>query len=399
MKKLIFGLTLLLFCSCKRIEKEQPLTDHGFYYTCSMDPQVVSDKPGKCPICKMELTKVTKQKDEAGGYLELSEQQIKLGNIHIDSIQNGRIGDELVLTGTVNFDQMHANSISARVSGRMEKLYFKNLGDYIKKGDPVFELYSEELNNAKQEYLLLLDKQRAFANEPLINFQQLLQASKHKLLLWGMSEKQIAEMANNKKASAITVFYSNQNGYLTQLSFKEGDYLMEGSTLLKTSDLDQVWVEAQAYTSQLSSINRNSEVLARFPDLSGLELKGRIEFVNPEINPDTRINLLRVSIPNQHHDLKPGMAAYVVLKSPARKSLTLPSNAVVRDAKGAMVWVAESKTKFHPVMVTTGLENDDQIEILSGLKNGMAIVVSGAYLLTSEWVFKKGAKPMEIHSH
>ena len=214
-----------------------------------------------------------------------------------------------------------------------------------------------------------------------------------------MSEKQIAEMANNKKASAITVFYSNQNGYLTQLSFKEGDYLMEGSTLLKTSDLDQVWVEAQAYTSQLSSINRNSEVLARFPDLSDLELKGRIEFVNPEINPDTRINLLRVSIPNQHHDLKPGMAAYVVLKSPARKSLTLPTNAVIRDAKSAMVWVAESKTKFHPVMVTTGLENDDQIEILSGLKNGMAIVVSGAYLLTSEWVFKKGAKPMEIHSH
>jgi Cu(I)/Ag(I) efflux system membrane fusion protein len=231
----------------------------------------------------------------------------------------------------------------------MEKLYFKNIGDYIKKGDPVFELYSEELNNAKQEYLLLLDKQRVFANEPLINFQQLLQAAKHKLLLWGMSEKQITDMANNKKASNITLFYSNVSGYITQLNFKEGDYLMEGASLLKTSDLDQVWVEAQAYTSQLSSINKNSVVLAKFPDLAGLELQGRIEFVNPEINPDTRINLLRVSVPNQSHTLKPGMAAYVVLKSPARKSLTLPTNAVIRDGQGAMVWVAISTTKFQRI--------------------------------------------------
>jgi membrane fusion protein, copper/silver efflux system len=294
---------------------------------------------------------------------------------------------------------MHANTISARVNGRMEKLYFKNLGDYIKKGDPVFELYSEELNNAKQEYLLLLDKQRVFAHEPLINFQQLLQAAKHKLLLWGMSEKQITDMASNKKASSNTVFYSNVSGYITQLNFKEGDYLMEGSSLVKISDLDQVWVEAQAYTSQLSSINSNSEVITRFPDLTGLELKGTIAFVNPEINPDTRINLLRVSIPNKDHQLKPGMAAYVVLKSPVRKSLTLPTNAVIRDAHGAMVWVAIASNKFQPVMVKTGLENDDHIEILSGLTNGMAIVVSGAYLLNSEWIFKKGAKPMEMHSH
>jgi len=143
-----------------------------------MDPQVISDKPGKCPICKMELTKVQKQSGGQIGQIELSEQQVRLGNIQVDSIHNGRIGDRLVLTGTVNFDQMTASNISARISGRIEKLYFKNLGDYINKGDPVFELYSEELNNAKQEYLLLQDKQRAFANETLINFQQLLQAAK-----------------------------------------------------------------------------------------------------------------------------------------------------------------------------------------------------------------------------
>jgi len=165
---------------------------------------------------------------------------------------------------------------------------------------------------------------------------------------------------------------------------------MEGTSLLKISNLEQVWVEAQVYTSQLAEINQNSLAVARFPELSGLELSGRITFVNPEINPDTRINLIRVSIPNQNHQLKPGMAAYVVLKSPTRKGLCLPSNAVIRDSKGAIVWIETSKNHFQPMMVETGLEIDDQIEIMSGLKDGMSVVVAGAYLLNSEYLFKRG---------
>jgi len=399
MKYLIIVLALIFCFSCKNGKGKETVLDSNFYYTCSMDPQVVSDRPGKCPICKMELTKVKKQIGGLNGQLELSDQQVKLGNIQVDSIRNGSIGDEMVLTGTVNFDQMNSVNISARVNGRIEKLFFKNMGDRIKKGAPVFEIYSEELNNAKQEYLLIQDKQRAFASETLINFQQLLQAAKNKLLLWGMTEPQIQEMSKSKKASNNTVFYSPAEGYVSQLNFKEGDYLMEGASLLKISNLEQVWVEAQVYTSQLADVHKNSLVIARFPEQIGLELMGKIEFVNPEINPDTRINLIRVSIPNQLHLLKPGMAVYVVLKSPPRKSLTLPTNAVIRDAQGAMVWVEIAKNSFKPMMVETGLEMDDQIEIKSGLKNGMAVVISGAYLLNSEYQFKKGAKPMEQHSH
>jgi Cu(I)/Ag(I) efflux system membrane fusion protein len=399
MKYIIIAFALFLFFSCQNGKSHETVLDSNFYYTCSMDPQVVSNKPGKCPICKMELTKVQKQVGGLSGQLELSAQQIKLGNIQVDSIHNGSIGDEMVLTGTVNFDQINATNISARVTGRIEKLFFKNLGDQIKKGDPVFEIYSEELNNAKQEYLLIQDKQRAFAAETLIDFQQLLLAAKNKLLLWGMTEQQIQELSKIKKTSNNTVFYSPAGGYISQLNYKQGDYLMEGASLLKISDLEKVWVEAQVYTSQMANVSKNSMALARLPELLGLELKGQIEFINPEINPDSRINLIRVTIPNQNHLLKPGMAAYVVFKSAPRKSLTLPTNAVIRDASGAMVWVETAKNKFQPMMVETGLEMDDQIEIKSGLKNGMAVVVSGAYLLNSEYQFKKGASPMEQHHH
>jgi len=398
MKNSILIFLTFAFFSCTTKVAEQT-AENDFYYTCSMDPQVVANKPGKCPICKMDLTIVKKQVMNVYGDLELSEQQIQLGNIKTDSIHNGSIGDEMVLTATLNFNQLLSSAISARVSGRIEKLYFKNLGDYIKKGDPVFDLYSEELNNAKQEYVLILNKQRIFENEPLINFQQLVQAAKNKLLLWGMSEIQIQELAKNKNSQPFTTFYSQVSGYITALNNKEADYLMEGNSLYQVSNLDQLWAEAQVYTSQLADMSSNSIATVRIPNMDEKEIQGNIEFVNPEINPATRINLIRVTIPNAGHKLKPGMAAYVILKSPARKSLSLPLHAVIRDSKGASVWIETRKNHFKSVLVETGLENEDRIEIKSGLKNGQSVVISGAYLLNSEYVFKKGNIPLETHQH
>ena len=385
----------LFFASCKN-KKEVP-QDSDTYYTCSMDPQVVEYKPGKCPICHMELTKVKKSSGENKNEIQLSEQQIQLGNIHTDTIRNGTIGDQLVLTATLNFDQMKASSVSSRVMGRVERLYFKNLGDYVKKGSPLYDLYSEELNNAKQEYLLVLDKKKEFANETTIDFDQLLQSAKNKLLLWGMSEDQVRELAKNKKATATTTFYSTASGYITALDIREGDYVMEGSTVVKLADLSSLWAEAQVYTSQLAAIDRNSIATVQLPDFDGREIKGRIEFVNPEINPDTRINLIRVSIPNPGNQLKPGMPAYVLLKSPLRKTLTLPVDAVTQDSKGSNVWIRNNDGSFENKMVTVGMQNSSLIEITDGLKEGDVVVITGAYLLNSEYVFKKGTNPMEGH--
>ncbi len=393
MRNIIMIVTIFLFiASCKN--KKELQKDSGIYYTCSMDPQVIEYKPGKCPICHMELTQVKKSNVENKDEIFLSEQQIQLGNIQTDTIRSGTIGDQLVLTATLNFDQMKASSVSSRMMGRVERLYFKNLGDYVKKGSPLYDLYSEELNNAKQEYLLVLDKKKVFATETNIDFDQLLQSAENKLLLWGMSQGQIQELAKNKNATPGTTFYSTSAGYITTVEIREGDYVMEGGTIVKLADLSSLWAEAQVYTSQLAAIDRNSVATVQLPDFDSREIKGRIEFVNPEINPDTRINLIRVSIPNPGNQLKPGMPAYVLLKSPQRKTLTLPIDAVIRDGKGATVWIQTTDKTFKSVMVQTGLESDDRIEIKSGLRVGDVVVVRGAYLLNSEYIFKKGTNPM-----
>lgn len=395
MRLLLISIFLLVLVACQnQVETPQ---DPNIYYTCSMDPQVVAYKPGTCPICKMDLTPVKKKTGENKDEIELSDQQIQLGNIQTDTIRNGTIDDHLLLTATLNFDQMKTSSASSRVSGRVEKLYFKNIGDYIKKGAPLYDLYSEELNNAKQEYWLVLEQRKEFASETTIDFEQLLQSAKNKLLLWGLTEGQIQQLAKQKKTTTTTTFYSPASGYLTNLEIQEGDYIQEGSTVIKLADLSTLWAEAQVYTTQFAALDRHSIATVQLPDLDDREIPGKIEFINPEINPDTRINLIRVSIPNPGNQLKPGMPAYVLLKSPARKSLSLPIDAVLRDGKGATVWIKTANHSFKSVMVQTGMESDDRIEITSGLKSGDVVVIAGAYLLQSEYIFKKGANPMEGH--
>lgn len=392
MKKYIIIIisALFVFASCKN--KKATLVNKDEYYTCSMHPQIMQDKPGTCPICHMDLI-VVKKTNTAADEIMLNDEQIRLGNIQTDTIRNGMIGDKVILTATLNTDESKVNSVNARIMGRIDRLYFKNMGDYVPKGAHLYDLYSEELNNAKQEYIAALEKQQTLDNS-IIDFNRLLQSARMKLLLWGMSEAQVNELGKSKKSSSLTSFYSNESGFITELPVMEGQYVSEGSTIVKLANLSSLWAEAQVYTSQLSAIDLKGTATVQFPDIPGKEWKGKIEFANPEIVSDSRLNLVRVSIPNPNGLLKPGMPAYVIIKSKELNTLTLPSDAVLRDGKMDIVWVQSGKNRYKMKMVQTGMETGDRLEIKSGLQNGDVVVTRGAYLLNSEFVFKKGADAM-----
>ena len=152
---------IIIFGACKTKNKESVQTSDT-YYTCSMHPQIMEESPGKCPICGMTLIAVKKDQGQVDNTIMLSDQQVQLGNIQIDTIGKGKIGNTTVLNATLTIDETKSSAISSRVAGRIDKLYFKNTGDYIKKGERLYDLYSEALNNAKQETFLRLKKQRSW---------------------------------------------------------------------------------------------------------------------------------------------------------------------------------------------------------------------------------------------
>jgi Cu(I)/Ag(I) efflux system membrane fusion protein len=330
--------------------------------------------------------------------LQLSDQQIQLGNISVDTIRSGDIGSQTVLTAVLNYDQTKTSAISSRVTGRIERLYFKNTGDYVRKGDRLYDIYSEELNNAKQEYLQTRERRKILAGNELIDFAALEQSAENKLRLWGMNSGQIRQLAQTGQSEPTTTFYSATTGNITALNILQGDYVMEGGTILELVDLSSLWAEAQVYASQFSALRQDAPAIVRIPDMGDEEIPGRISFVNPEIVSGSRINLIRVSIPNRNKSLKPGMPAYVYLSNAKRSSFNLPVDAVIRDSKGATVWVQSGKNKFKSKMVELGAEANNQIEIKSGLLPDDLVVITGAYLLNSEYIFKKGVNPMEGHN-
>jgi membrane fusion protein, copper/silver efflux system len=414
-------LILLIACDTKR----KKAAEAGIKYTCSMHPQVLKDEPGKCPICHMDLIPVkqavtdtmgaqpmnmdstsNRQMDSASNTemsankmampneIELTDQQIRLANIQADTIGSTGFGSSMVLTGTIAFNEKNIETISSRVKGRIERLYYKNTGDYIPKGAKVYELYSEDLNSIKQEYILLLQKSGTSGNS-VINFNQLLQAARHKLQLWGMTAAQIRALEQTRKASYTTAFYSPASGYITQLNVTEGDYVMEGGSMIRLANTSSVWVETQAYSSQLSQINRNAAVIVQIPQLANKKITGSIEFVSPEINPQTRINLLRVNISNPNNQLKPGMVAYIFLSNTQTNAIALPLDAIMRNGNMAYVWIKTGNNRFKMQSVTLGAANGNQVGITNGLKAGDVVVITGAYLLNSEYLLRNGGGSME----
>ncbi len=265
--------------------------------------------------------------------LQLSDQQIQLGNISVDTMRSGNTGSQTVLTAVLTFDRTKTSAISSRVMGRVDLLYFKNIGDYINSGSRLYEIYSEELNNAKEEYLLIIRSRNTLTGNSAVDYNSLVQSSQNKLKLWGMSSAQITQLVRSGIANSTTTVYSNGSGYITGLDVRQGDYVMEGGPIVQLADLSALWAEAQVFTSQFSQLQQNASVTVRIPELGNEAINGTISFVNPEIVPQSGINLIRVAIPNKDNKLKPGMQAYVYLSNSKTTSFTLPVDAVIRDLK------------------------------------------------------------------
>ncbi|HRP32584.1 MAG TPA: efflux RND transporter periplasmic adaptor subunit [Agriterribacter sp.] len=365
-------------------------------YTCSMHPQIISDKPGSCPICGMDL--VLFDKTSSSGLLTLSVPQLALANVTTDTIKVGNFSSFKQLNGRLTVDPSQTEVLSSRVAGRIETLYVKQTGVPVKKGQPLYTIYSEQLAAIQQEYLVAIAQQEQFPEDK--KFMQLADASRQKLLLYGQSEAQIQQLKSKKQTNPFVTYSSTTDAVVSALPISEGQYVAEGSPVVGLEEYRSIWVEADVYPTETGMIKKGSIVNVTVAGFENEPQKMGIEFIAPALQNGRQLLSIRGSIPNLHNQLRAGMQAVIDLPvASSSRAITLPVDAVIHNADGAHIWVETGVGKFEPKMVETGAENFNRVEITSGVTEGDVVVISGAYLLYSEFILKKGKDPMAGHHH
>ncbi|SMO68950.1 efflux RND transporter periplasmic adaptor subunit [Solitalea koreensis] len=383
---------ILVACSDKKKEHDTV----GTKYTCPMHPQIVQDKPGTCPICGMDLVPMTDQGKDAS--IRLNESQQKLANIMTMKVGKGSMANSKVLNGKLLNNPEFTEVISSRVSGRLEQLYVKETGVAVRKGQPLYKIYSEQLLTMEQEYLLALKQLAAFPNEK--RYSEMADAARKKLELYGQTSGQIERLGNTDKTDPYINFLAPASGIISELSAIEGQYVGEGSVLMKLENLEQLWVEAQLFANELGNVKEKSTVTVQVDGFESEPITSIVDFISPQFDANSQIITIRARLSNPKLQFQPGMRANIFLPyGNASNAITLPVKAVLHDGKGEHIWVKTGDNTFEPRMVKTGIENFDRVLIEQGVKDGDEVVISGAYLLYSEMKLKKGTDPMASHHH
>ena len=309
-------------------------------------------------------------------------------NIRIDSIRIKQIAEFSTVLGTANFDQRKISVITSRIRGRLDKLFVRNPQQYVKEGQPLYAIYSEELLTFENELLTAL-QMKAEPSGLEGSLDQLVEAAKKKLMLLGLTNNQIIQLEKSRAASPLITFYSPVSGTLTELAVSEGQYVEEGKALFRVADMSQLWIEAQMYTSELRWFDGKTIIMAEFDAFPGEMFKVVPVFDNPALEADSKISLVRFKVENPYYKLKPGMMAYVNIKRSEKRALVIPKSSIV---VGEMIsaWVKIGEGRYENRMIRLGIQNKKEVEVLSGLKEGELIVTNGAYLLKSALVLKKG---------
>jgi Cu(I)/Ag(I) efflux system membrane fusion protein len=309
---------------------------------------------------------------------------------------------ELVTTGRVTFDERRVAQVTAYAGGRIERLFVNFTGDTVRRGQPVAAIYSPDLFATQQEYLLALANRermrRAGFESARSASDDLVESSRRRLGLFGMTARQIEQLEASRKPIFATNVVSPVSGIVTKKLALEQQYIAQGQPLLEVADLSHVWVEADVYEQQLPDVSVGQRVEITSAAVPGRTINGNVSFIVPVLAGATRTARVRIDIPNPGLVLKPDMYVNVrIIGAPAPAHIMVPASAVIDRGQKQFVWVERQPNTYEPREVTIGGRHGEQIVIVSGLAEGDNVVVEGGFLLDSEAQLR-GA-PTTEHKH
>jgi len=375
-------------------------------YTCSMHPEIIRDKPGRCPICGMELVKKeTDSKKVSGvelGSLLKPTNEFVVSSIPVTTIQKREEQIEIEALGYIGYDTREVGSISARVSGRIEKLYIKYRYQRISKGQHILDIYSPELLTAQQNLLFLLK------NDAVNN--AMIQASKEKLLLLGMSNQQLENVIQSGQPSLTIAVYSNYSGHIheaadkgtmnnepalmkdislitEELSLKEGMYLQKGQSIFSVYNPDRAWAILNVYGENQSLVKVGNTVRVIPETAPASDFRATIDFIEPFYRKENKTLTARVYFNNSTLKIPIGSQVRATIFGNTKDAYWLPKEAVLSLGIDKVVF-QKSNGGFKAHKINTGIMHKNHIQVLNGLNETDSVAANAQYLMDSESFIK-----------
>nr|WP_033539302.1 MULTISPECIES: efflux RND transporter periplasmic adaptor subunit [Shewanella] len=364
--------------------KPAPLTgEPSIKYVCPMHAHIVSDVPGTCPICGMNLEKV-----EVGGNQQQIEIDVSGGMqqalaLKVAKAERDTLWKFVQTVGQIGYDESQINHIHARVNGWIEKLAINAVGDKITKGQLLYEIYSPDLINAQDDYLLALSSLNSSRDSG--NYQDLVRKAGLRLELLGMNKAQIKQLAKTKQTQYRVPFYAKADGIVKELSVRDGMYIQPAIEVMSVVDLSKVWVIADVFENEQSWLAIGQPTEVSVPAMGLKDIEGEIDYIYPELDPVTRSLRVRIVLPNNEVELRPNTLAKIeIYGGPNEDALVIPQEALIQTGKENRVIVKQDDGGFVARQVTVGMMSQGKAEILSGISQGEQVVISGQFLLDSE---------------
>lgn len=325
---------------------------------------------------------------EPGTTVQLDSDEINAAGVQLVKVSSARLKTSVESVGRVEQPEAQLATVPARVGGRIDKLYVQFTGENVRRGQAVAEIYSPELIASAEEYRLALqnrDRMRSSSQKDAVEgSNDLVAASRRRLELWGVSEKQI-EAAGAGSAGPHVTIYAPAGGSVVERKVTSGQYVNAGDALFTVADLSTVWVKADVYEFQVTQIRPGQMVEITSDALPDKVLHGRVDFIEPAANPQTRTIPVHVHVPNPAMRLRPGMYVRATFVSPSeRETLVVPRSAVLDTGSRKLVYIAKSDGVFEAREIQAGPPSEELYPVLAGLKAGEQVVTNGNFLIDSQ---------------